>query len=166
MHTVHNHFGVLALSDWPRALQAACLALALGSLALVAMDLERTAVAAEQACGDAFDPSASYPVLPQTSGPDVSGEPGIVVHLQDYRGVAEIDGCLYELNRPLEIDFDGLDFVSLLFEIHGDSTAALEVFVTDDSSGYELAAVEGSLLTYTMTTGDGELGFEIAKLAS
>jgi hypothetical protein len=114
----------------------------------------------QSTCADSYDPDASYPALPDTSGPDLSGEAGVVLYLQDDRAVVELDGCLYLADRSLLIDFAGLDFVTLIVELP-DHAVGAQVYVTNDAGWVETLDVSGSTFSYAVGP-EHAIGFEIA----
>ena len=137
------------------------LALAIaGALAGITTSASVDASSSASNCAEVYDPSASYPMLPTTTGSDVSGEAGVVVYLHVGRAVVELDGCFYVTNRPLWIDFTGLDFVTLLVELP-DHAAGARVHVTEDWKRVETLDLSVSTFSYTLSP-DHALGFEIA----
>jgi hypothetical protein len=111
-------------------------------------------------CIEIYEPNASYPALPATRGADVVAEAGLMIYLQYSRAVVEIDGCLYQANRDVIVDFEDLDFVTVLLELP-DHAAGATVFVTRAGKLVEKIDVSGSMFSYVMTS-EGPLGFEIA----
>lgn len=173
MHTVHSLFVSLTQGEHRRLLQAVSLASALSSLPLAATDMDADTGAnpsspspdlelelAEGTCSEVFAPSARYPRLPEVEGADVVGEPGVLVHLQHHRGVVELDGCLYELDRPLEIDHDGLGVVSVLLELH-DAGGTFELFVSSDAA-VETHSLAEPFAVFSLGPSSPSLGFELA----
>lgn len=70
-----------------------------------------------------------YPLLPDLPGADIYGEARLVIYLDQNEPLVEVDGQLYALGgRPLEVAFDGLDHVTLLFVVPRNAG----VFVTED----------------------------------
>lgn len=118
------------------------------------------ALADPSICTGSYDPSASYPPLPDVEGPDVSGEAGVVMVLRDDGAVVELDGCFHLADRPLLIDFTGLDFVTLIVELP-DHAAGAKVHVTMDDRWVETLDVSGSTFSYAMGP-EQAIGFEIA----
>ena len=77
----------------------------------------------------AQDPTAVCSPLLDLPGPDIEGEPRIVIHLDQGRTTLDLDGLCYELHgRPLEVGFSGLDLITLLFVL----PAGARLFVTED----------------------------------
>jgi hypothetical protein len=71
----------------------------------------------------------SYPVLPDLPGADISGQARIVIDLEQGIALVEVEGQLYALDdRPLEVAFDDLERITLLFVVPKDAG----VFVTED----------------------------------
>jgi hypothetical protein len=137
------------------------LALAIaGALAGITAPTSVDASSSASNCADVYDPNASYPALPSASGPDVTGEAGVVLYLHANRAVLELDGCFYVADRPLLIDFARLDFVTLLVELP-DHAAGARVYVTTDDKWIETLDVSGSTFRYTLGPVHA-LGFEIA----
>lgn len=159
----------LVHAGYRHIVRSVTLASALSSLALVATDFgsdsDADAAAAEAAstgsCGASFDPEGRYPLLPEVEGPDLSGEAGVVVHLQHHRGVVELGDCLYQLDRPLEIGFGELDTVSLLLELHDEGSGSSELFVSEGEA-FETHTIEGNFAVFAMSADDSEHGFELA----
>ena len=111
-------------------------------------------------CDAPYDPAAIYPALPEPSGTaDLSAEAGLIIHIEEARALVELDGCLYTVDRPLLVDFDGLDFITLIVELPA-STSHSEVYV-HDAAGAALYTVTGSSLTYVWEPTQ-EVGFELA----
>ena len=162
MHNIHSPLTALAHAGSRRLVQAASFAAALASLGPTLRDLGALDLASSEGlvCERPFDPDAYYPPLPRTEGTDLSGEAGVELHLQRHRAVVDLDGCLYGVDRPLEIDFADLEQVTLLFELHG-AGAESKVFVTHTSGGVEALTVRGSTFDYTMSA-EENLGFEPA----
>lgn len=132
-----------------------------GSLLLGAAP--RAAQAQDEAprCGQPYDPSASYPSLPEREGAaDISGEAGVVVYMHEARALVELEGCIYRVDRPLLVDFDGLDFFTLLVELP-DHSAGAEVYVSEDGEWMETLTLSSSF-SYVIEPGGGELGLELA----
>ena len=84
-------------------------------------------------CEVPYDANATYPPLPNASGPDVNGDAGLIIYLHLDHAVVEIDECFYTVTRELRIDFGRYDFMTLLFELP-DHPEGAEVFVTSGSS--------------------------------
>jgi hypothetical protein len=139
----------------------AALVVGLHALVMFGLDAEADTATGDSTstCVSAFDPDADYPLLSEQAGPDVSGEPGVVVHLQHSRGVVELGDCLYEIDRPLELDVSGYDMISILLELHGDATGDNTLFV---STGAELEtySVTQTELLFTMDP-NTTMGFEL-----
>ena len=112
-------------------------------------------------CEEVVATDGNYPPLPATDGdtPDVSGEAGVVLYLQRDRALVEIDGCLYQLDRPLLIDVDPFDTVTLLVVLL-EPEDANRVFVSEFGEWTETLESPGSF-SYTLPRGH-EVGFEIA----
>lgn len=164
MYTTRDSNGVIASTAsaaYRHALRIAPLTALLATVTARAPDLLRASESTRH-CDVAFEADHSYPPLPEADGPDLSGEPGVLIHLQRERGVVELGDCLYELNRPLEVDFSGLSQIELLFDLPGAELGA-RVFVTDASGMLEDFEVYGGTFGHTMTASD-ELGFEVAPL--
>lgn len=147
-----------------RRIRTLCLQLTLAIAGTLAGTITPTSVDASSSathCAAVYDPSASYPVLPNADGPDLSGEAGVLVYLHGDRAVVELDGCFYVADRPLSIDFAGLDFVTLLVELP-DHPAGARVHVTTDGRWLETLDVSASTFSYVMGP-EHTLGFEVAK---
>lgn len=161
MYSTNDFSAALTSTSLCPIMPAIALAMSLGSLAVLTVT-QTEARASAAHCGVAFDPAKTYPNLPQTGSPDLSGEAGVQLHLQHQRGVVELDGCLYELDRPIEIEFAGLDQVELLFEVYGASAWDL-VFASEDGELDAVIEVGDGSFTRTMTPASGDLGFELAS---
>ena len=161
MYDAHTNTTLFVSAFGPSA-RATLLALGLGASAAMTA-LATTAQADASNCGVTFDPSASYPGLPATPGVDVSGEDGISLHLQHARGVVELDGCLYELDRALNVGFGGLGQLQLLFELHGVGAQSL-VFVSEDGAAPGVVEVAGDEFDHAISPGPSEIGFELGSL--
>lgn len=165
MHTPAHVSIALAHTGLRQLARAASLATALTSLALVAGEFGSDEGAVEasdtSACATTFDTRASYPMLPESAGPDLSGEAGVVVHLQQHRGVVELGDCLYQLDRPLEIAFEDLDAVALLLELHDEFSTSTELFVSTAGT-VETHTLDQAFAVFSLTPETSELGFEIA----
>jgi hypothetical protein len=111
-------------------------------------------------CAEVYSPNAVYPALPEVYGPDVSGEAGVVIYLREDHAVVELDGCFYLADRPLVIDFGGLDFITVLVEMP-DQPEGAQVYVTEDNRWVETLDTWGPMFSYTMSPAHA-LGFEIA----
>lgn len=109
-------------------------------------------------CDDEFDIREVYPPLPPAIGADLGDEALAQVHLMHERGVIELSGCLYEVDRPLRVDFARYEAIELVFELDDDSGGgALQV---SDGLEFELLDAAGGELNYTLElNGFGELGF-------
>jgi hypothetical protein len=112
-------------------------------------------------CGAAFDPASAYPSLPDLFGADISGESGLRLYLQPDRGVIEVDECFYVLDRPLEVDFAGLDNITLMFELHPNRIRS-RTFVSEDGELLDTIAVAGDKFTYVIDP-SASFGFELAE---
>ena len=164
-----NLIGIGALASRLDSLAPPLLTALIAGLALVAAPETRASLpspaeadADTPSCGAAFDPLADYTGLPEVTGPDVSGEAGIELWLQDDRGVARIDDCLYTLDRPLRVDFAGLDQIELIVELP-DAGDLAEVFTTQDGALVDLVEVHAGSFQHTLTPAGlgATLGFEI-----
>jgi hypothetical protein len=142
-----------------RGLSKMAVALLAGAFVSTAVPVPASAEATALDCDAIYDPSAVYPPLPDVEGPDVSGEAGVMMYLHVDRAVVEIDGCHYDVDRPLEIDLGRLDFVVLLVELPDRPDA--KVFVTEDGEWVETVSVSGSMFSQVLTP-DHALGFEVA----
>lgn len=169
MNTKHVNNGIRTLTA--RRQNRRALTITTSMLALVGALLGATSVAASGSalggpapnCGVAYDETASYPTLPEASGPDVSGAAGVMLYIDQDHAVVELDGCFYEADRPIEIDFAGLDFVTLLFEL---PDAGAEVFVSVDRAWIETIELPSTSTTFSyVLTPDNPLGFEVAAPA-
>lgn len=168
MITKHVDNGILTLNDrsWARRklLERASAIALVGALVGVLVSVAAPAAANDNTasnCVETYDPSASYPSLPETHDADISGEAGIVMVLHEDHGVVERDGCFYSIDRALAIDFAGLDFVTVLFELPEHAVGA-RVFVTEDGLLLETIDVQGGAFSYVLTS-DRALGFELAS---
>lgn len=162
MHTSVNVHGLIASAPSGRWLRIAPITALLASLNSELPSPLPSSGGTADSCGVSFNPNATYPPLPEVKGPDVSGEPGVLIHLQPGRGVVELEDCLYELDRPLEVDFTGLNHVELLFDVSGASYGA-RMFVSDASGVFESFEVYDGVFAYMMVA-EGPLGFEVAPL--
>lgn len=164
MHTVRDLPASLLLTS-NRVFQAISFTAAVGSFVAVTNQAETTpeapiAATSTAVCIEDFDPAADFPPLPALDGADFSDEPGIVLHLEQHRGVVDLDGCLYEVDRPLAVAFADLEQVMFVIELHGTGESA-ELFVTDEAGGVELYSVDGPLFTVPMGA-DTSMSFEVA----
>lgn len=112
-------------------------------------------------CELEFDADAPYPPLPASWGLDMYARDGVVLFLQTHRGVVQLDGCLYELDRPLELDAYGLDHVSLLIELPDHSAGAQVYVTTEDGVLLEVLDINAGAFEYLLTEGLS-LGFGVA----
>ena len=159
----HNLPTKLALGSCRHLVRAVTLASALSSLVLVATQTEPATSSvterAEPACVADYEPSGTFPRLPEAAGADLSGEPGVLIHLEQHRSVVELDDCLYEVDRPLVIDFADLELMSLLLELP--ETASASTLFLSSPAGVEVHVVEDGIATFSMSP-DTSLGFELA----
>lgn len=151
------------LSHPRRGRLSACALSLVGALTAGASPASAEQSASAPHCTEVYDPSASLPPLPEADGADVSGDAGVVIYLHEDRAAVELDGCFYLVDRALEIDASGLDFVTLLFELPERSSA--QVYVTANGALLETLDASGPMLSYVMD-GSLELGFEIAAPGS
>ncbi|MCA9701646.1 MAG: hypothetical protein KC431_29265 [Myxococcales bacterium] len=163
MHTVRDLPASLLLTS-NRVFQAVSFTAAVGSFVAVTDSVETTpadsiAASSSAVCIEDFDADADFPPLPALAGADFRGEPGIVLHLEQHRGVVDLGGCLYEVDRPLAVDFAGLERIMFVIELHG-TPENTELFVTDDFGGLEVHTADGPLLTVPMGA-DASMGFEV-----
>ena len=102
-------------------------------------------------CGGTYDPSVNYPQRPDLRGPDFDGQAQIVVHVEEERAVAEIDGCFFDLGgEPIEVEFGSLDQVSVVLELHGELAEA-SVVVVEDGHWIDTIAASASV-AFEMTS--------------
>lgn len=88
----------------------------------------------------------NYPLLPDLPGADISGQARIVIYLDQGLALVDVDGQLYAIgDRPLEVAFEGLDSMTLLFVVPPDTG----VFVTED--GLWMDELEPSPVSRTLT---------------
>jgi hypothetical protein len=111
--------------------------------------------------------STNYPLLPDRPGADIQGEARIVIHLDQDPPLVEVDGQLYALGgRALEIAFDDLDHVTLLFV----APLGSSVFVTEDGLWTQEIdpSITSKLLAFDVFEASGSgldpvaYGFEVA----
>ncbi|MCA9701541.1 MAG: hypothetical protein KC431_28735 [Myxococcales bacterium] len=108
-------------------------------------------------CGGSYDPSVNYPQRPDLRGPDFDGQAQIVVHVEEERAVAEIDGCFFDLGgEPIEVEFGSLDQVSVVLELHGELAEA-SVVVVEDGHWIDTIAASASVAFEMTSTMDLDL---------
>jgi hypothetical protein len=105
--------------------------------------------------------ATKYPLLPDLPGADISGHARIVIYLDQDIPLVEVGGKLYAIgDRPLEVAFEHLGYMTLLFIV----PPVTGMFVTDD--GLWMDEIEPSsvsrTLTYDLVDPLIPLGFELA----
>ncbi len=91
-------------------------------------------------------PATNYPLLPDLPGADISGHAHIVIYLDRDIPLVDVDGQLYAIgDRPLEVAFEHLDYMTLLFIV----PPTTSVFVTED--GLWMDELEPSTVSRTLT---------------
>lgn len=108
--------------------------------------------------------ASQYPQLPDLPGADVRGQARVLVYLDQEGSLVEVDGVIYSLGgRPLELAFDDLELITLLFVVPDGAG----LFVTED--GVWTADLQPStssrMLAYDLfdtVPEPGEFGFEVA----
>lgn len=111
-------------------------------------------------CATAFDADADYPSLPPSRGADLSAEDVFVIYLQSWRGVVDLHGCLYQLDRPLNVVLSGVEDMELRFEVV-ESTGEDTVYVSEDATVVDVLGLNSSEFDYTIEP-HRTLGFELA----
>lgn len=171
MHNQHTTVAALALAGARHLSQIGSLVLAFTALAPAfdeglehSEEVSGPGVQASSGsnCGGNFSTASTYPGLPSTTNADISGEAGVDLYLETDRMVVEIDSCFYEVDRTLELDFDGLDEIELMIELHGGG-AQPTVFVTRPT-GSETYTPSGTSFDYVLDETDDDvlIGFELA----
>jgi hypothetical protein len=90
--------------------------------------------------------ATNYPLLPDLPGADISGHARVVIYLDQGIPLVDVDGQLYAIgDRPLEVAFEELDYMTLLFIVPPDTG----VFVTVD--GLWMDELEPSSVSQTLT---------------
>lgn len=104
--------------------------------------------------------ATGYPLLPDLPGADISGQARIAIHLDQGLTLVELDGQLHALgDRPLEVAFDDLDRITLLFIVPQDTG----ILVTEDGlwiDELEPSAVS-TVITFDLVDPLMTFGFEL-----
>ena len=116
----------------------------------------------DASCEFEFDADAAYPPLAESWAGDMYLRYSIVLFLQSHRAVVELDGCLYEIDQPLEVNAYGPSNVSLLIELPDYSADAQVYVTTEDGVLLEILDTNADTFEYVLPRGLS-LGFAVAN---